>query len=172
MTFEIIKEAFGLLLDNENEQRELTFLFFIVFSRFEYALKKAGYVIGNEKKADVNWDCFAKENSDRFTQIEDNNLITATNYYNTVPPKKLVYIENNLVWDIGNIDKILPELNKLLVLVRRVRNNCFHGDKFDMLSNESAERNVLLIQHGLEIIYHTISCNEVVERFFYIPFIP
>ena len=40
--------------------KELVCEFFAVFSRFEFALKEAGFVQG-ENRVSADWDCFAKE---------------------------------------------------------------------------------------------------------------
>jgi len=46
----------GSILDILNIPRELTLDFLATFSRFEFALKKAGYVEGNEKNVPPAWD--------------------------------------------------------------------------------------------------------------------
>ena len=43
-----------------NIDEKLLFDFFFVFSRFEYALKLAGYLCDKKKTATADWDKFAK----------------------------------------------------------------------------------------------------------------
>jgi hypothetical protein len=41
------------------EDRMLVLQFFLVFARFEYALKRSGFLRGNESKVEPDWDRFA-----------------------------------------------------------------------------------------------------------------
>ena len=40
--------------------------FFLVFSRVEYALKNGGFVKGDERRVDPDWDGFAASIKDQF----------------------------------------------------------------------------------------------------------
>jgi len=48
------------------EHRALLFSFFLVFSRFEYALKRAGFVNAPGGRVSANWDAFASKHNASF----------------------------------------------------------------------------------------------------------
>lgn len=72
-------------------ERELVMNFFITFSRFEYALKRAGY-IHNREDAQANWEKFLKVHKSKFlADCQTNELRNAVDYLKSHPPKKQVY---------------------------------------------------------------------------------
>jgi hypothetical protein len=73
--------------------------FFVFFSRFEYALKRAGYFKGNEKRADADWDRFAISLRDMFDPEKSSELNSAVDYLTTRPPQKQVVRNESLTWD-------------------------------------------------------------------------
>lgn len=108
---------------------------FVIFARFEFALKECGFLSGTcGKDAKANWDVFAGD-----TALSD--LLTAVSGDLDVkeliekPPKKQIIVcghngEKSWDWktDSGPADTS-PSNSKLLLAVRRVRNNLFHGAK-------------------------------------------
>jgi hypothetical protein len=66
---------------------------------------------------------------------------------------------------------VVPETNypleKLLRLVRRVRNNLFHGEKLGILLEGDSERDRRLLADGLTILYACLQfSSEITKRFF------
>jgi hypothetical protein len=49
------------IFDQLKVPRELTFEFLGTFARFEYALKRGGYLLGNDKKVKADWARFGRE---------------------------------------------------------------------------------------------------------------
>jgi hypothetical protein len=47
-----------MIADSFRIDKGLVLEFFGVFSRFEYALKRAGFATGNERRVGPDWDCF------------------------------------------------------------------------------------------------------------------
>jgi hypothetical protein len=129
----------------------LAFRMFREFSRFEYALKAAGRRPQNgDAKAD--WGGFAGEIDPAFQDRvgKDRTLRTAVNYFVAKPPKKERVVDNALVW------KATPagganSTDDLLIYVRRVRNNLFHGGKYSR-NWLDPERSEPLIRHSLTIL--------------------
>lgn len=164
--------------------------FFVVFSRFEYALKRAGYVekVGNNKKdgkvkdqddAKVDWDKFAQTLKDEFETAQKTNpkLTHAVKYLlEDSPPKKLVRLKDDidgkpqLCWyEDKSGDKSLA---RLLILVRRVRNNLFHGEKTNLVSGgipeaEEFERGRNLIEFSLIVMNTCLDLSPEVKEIFY-----
>ena len=147
--------------------------FFMSFSRLEYALKRAGYVKSRSSNgaAEVDWNGFTVWTSaafdDAITDKEESDLAGAVQLMRTNPPRKLVLIdeekEKQLYW------KRTPprgeDLDGLLVLVRRVRNNLFHGEK-PKTSIGGNRRGLELIRASQQIIDACISLDPDVKRYF------
>jgi hypothetical protein len=98
--------------------------FFVVFSRFEYTLKRAGYLRGNNK-AQPDWNRLAGElGQDFLTRVRVSGEATTLLEQ---PPKKQVVRDGLLDW------KTMPPIenaNDLFLSVCCVRNNLFHGGKY------------------------------------------
>jgi hypothetical protein len=59
------------------------------------------------------------------------------------------------------------KLEKLLLLIRRVRNNLFHGEKLGVLLEGDSERDTDLLKHGLTILYACLQIStDVRSKFF------
>lgn len=133
---------------NSTIKSELICNFLAVFSRMEFALKASiKYAIGNEKGVSADWDKFAKD-YESFVEKDDSKLIEAIDYLFNAAPNKQVLEDNEL--------KFIPTENtegkttkQLLILVRRVRNNLFHGGKYH--PNDEG-RDELLIVYTLKIL--------------------
>jgi len=88
-------------------------------------------------------------------------------YFFTNPPmKQIVDDNNNLSWKGDPISKNQYDFKELLVLVRRVRNNLFHGGKFPNGDVEDSERDERLIKFGMIILEECLRLDSVVEREF------
>ncbi len=72
------------------------------------------------------------------------------------PPYKQVLRNGYLHWEsappVG-----ATEIEKVLLLVRRVRNNLFHGGKYNAQSHEETARNEELLCQGIRILKAAIS---------------
>lgn len=148
------------------EQRDLVFQFFVAFMRFEYALKRAGFVSSANGKVSANWDRFASKYSTRFTPAASPGLREACNYFKMYPPRKQVLKANELDWSEPQSLSDQPFLIWLLVSVRMVRNNLFHGGKFPMMPIAEPARNPLLLCHSLTILDACMSLDSEVKRYF------
>lgn len=114
---------------NDDELHLLAFEFFRVFSRFEYALKAAGFHKGTGP-AEANWDLFATEIEIRIKNIHPGSAAEAVAFLLAEPPKKQFIGAAGLEWK--NTPANQGSLAKdLFTYVRRVRNNLFHGGKFN-----------------------------------------
>lgn len=130
----------------EDELDGLAFRFLKKFARIECALKASGFHNGNGD-AKANWDTFANSVSGKLEL--DPQLKDAIDYISKTPPKKQIIKDDLLQWSSPN-----PNANKtheLLLCVRRVRNNLFHGGKFNG-HWFAPERSKELIEHSLNIL--------------------
>ncbi|UUZ70850.1 hypothetical protein LP415_15815 [Polaromonas sp. P1(28)-8] len=101
--------------------------FFVVFSRFECALKRSiQYAIGDELKVDPDWDGFAKDLPSDFLQIVIDKGVAPV-LIGQPPKKQIKLAEGSLGWkDMGAVKNTAD----LFLAVRRARNNLVHGAKY------------------------------------------
>lgn len=142
--------------------------FFVLFSRFEYAMKRAEFVIGDKNNVYVDWKRFGQEYNQAFEDLENKReqarLKRATDRLLQNPPRKLVYLDNRLCWR-----DIQPQnacrLNQLLEIVRRVRNILFHGEKPNTiigLKGQGMDR----VEDSSEIIYACLGLDDDLKQIF------
>jgi hypothetical protein len=112
------------------EDRGLVLHFFLVFARFEYALKRTGFFRGDASKAEPAWDRFADSLKESFEGSYRQDFIDALCYLNAHPPQKQVVLEDKLRWTPNVRDVSESWERRILRLVRTVRNNLFHGGKY------------------------------------------
>jgi hypothetical protein len=151
-----------------DDDRKLSIEFFILFSRFEYALKRSGFVKGNKKRVDSDWDKFGKRYNRLFLKNNKDDLYIAWDYFCKSPPKKQILDQAVLNWsDEGTgVKDRKPELKWLLVMVRRVRNNLFHGGKFPTQPIDDPSRDRELIQKSMFILFNCLNYDKKVFRYF------
>jgi len=160
-------------LDNLKISRDLLLQFFLVFSRFEYALKNSGFVqAGQSRKnetapsAEPNWNAFARSIANLFTKGHNTDLNQACEYFLINPPMRQVLINSNVMWDTTEPDSSLGETERLLLLVRRVRNNLFHGGKFSNEAFEDTDRQERLLKGSLLVLKECLRVSTQVNSAF------
>ncbi len=140
---------------------ELSLEVFRTFARCEYALKAAGYVQGaNEVKAD--WKRFAANSSELFERPPSKEFEAAIRFLLDHPPQKQVYREGKLQWSSNKPDAN-SEADLTLAYVRRVRNNLFHGGKFNG-HWFAPQRSLDLLSHSLCVLRHVIQADADVRK--------
>jgi hypothetical protein len=131
---------------------KLLFEFFMNFAKFEFALKTAGFAIGNEKKVSPNWDKFTQSIEDSFDKSINPDLGAAVDFFLLNPPWKQVIVDGSMYWDASVPNNGLSEIEKVLLLIRRVRNNLFHGGKFNFDVHENTARTTHLLEYSIIIL--------------------
>ncbi len=136
--------------------RDLLLEFFLVFARAEFALKNSGYAKASKyDDASPDWDSFAKAIEKLFKKERTNELKSAVEYILLNPPMKQVLKNNSLMWDSTSPNGTETEV--LFLLVRRIRNNLFHGGKYNVMPFEDTDRTTRLLTGALLIIYEGLS---------------
>ncbi len=136
--------------------------FFAYFSRFEFALKQAGFLedASGTKKAKPNWEDFATDFSQEVeTFFED---IMSTGHAEELIDKPPKVQMGDLSWKPWGNDpeKKLANSKELFCAVRRVRNNLFHGGKSSSLGSDP-ERDIALLKACLFILKEALKkCGE------------
>lgn len=114
----------------DHEMDGLAYELFRFFAQFEYCLKVTGYcVAGRGNSANPDWTRFAGE-LPALTGETSPDIVAAISYMLQHPPKKQIFVDDALQWSDVAPDSE-NENDLILLYVRRVRNNLFHGGKFN-----------------------------------------
>lgn len=157
-----------LLRSLTGDDSELVLQFFVTFSRFEYALKRAGF-LENRGYASPDWDSFAKEIEPKLASIQDAEFTNAQTYLLQHPPKKQIVKMpgNKLDWEEEDSSRVPKNATYLLQMVRRVRNNLFHGGKYPERPVSGRRlRNSELLHACMTILEKCLPLDEKVKHFF------
>lgn len=145
MSPQILEDAFN----RADFDRELAFKFFVLFSMFEHALKNTQFkTVSQNGTVEPNWDAFAQAIDGQFNANASPELNTAVNYFINHPVKKQVFRNNQLTFSQTPRPQNITDTEWLSLLIRRVRNNLFHGGKV----NYDRPRDTLLIQFAIVIL--------------------
>lgn len=134
---------------------------FRTFARFEYALKAAGFHNG-DGRAQANWRSFAETVTELFDDPQEDSVKHAIAYMLEYPPNKQVVKDGALGWDAA-VPQTDLQSDRVLLYVRRVRNNLFHGGKFNgrwLAPQRSSE----LLQHSLTILHACLAASKQVNE--------
>jgi hypothetical protein len=136
--------------------------FVVVFSRMEYALKKAGFAKGSDARIDIKWNDFAKDIKGAFNPEKSSELQEAVKYLKELPPKQQVIVNNTSCWQYVERKPEESDLQFLVRLVRTVRNNLFHGGKQPM----DPARDTELLKSCIAVLSECRKLNDTVKREF------
>ncbi len=127
--------------------------FFSTFSRFEYSLKASGFNNG-DGPAEANWSLFAKAMEHFVSEPPNPEVAEAIASILSNPPKKQFVTGGKMEWR-----EIKPTSNSqadaLFQYIRRIRNNLFHGGKFNGHWFEP-ERSELLLRASLTVLVSAV----------------
>ncbi|WP_407531880.1 hypothetical protein [Vibrio parahaemolyticus] len=160
----------------EKLEKEI-FKFFVIFSRFEFALKSSGFLVKKPsgKSAEPNWDSFVKKYKETFQVTDDlNNSFTYLTNQCSAPSRQILVVSDegtvnevlSSTWKEQNIDVNAPELKKVVDSIKLVRNNLFHGGKYGDKSWNDPDRTSLLIEHSIKVIWALVGLNSDIEVYF------
>jgi hypothetical protein len=144
------------------DDTDLIFDFFVVFSRFEFALKRSGYFKGNEDRVDPDWDQFCSKVHNKFNKAVSPEFERACEYYTTKPPKKQIIRNGKVVWKDNMQGTGESEFRWIIRSIKTVRNNLFHGAKFPF----SLTRDTELLSFGLVLLHECMKYDPHVEKEF------
>lgn len=134
--------------DIDEELKCLAFEFFYFFSRFEFALKENGRVCeGPRGVAQADWNSFVKELEGAYELCESAEAMLAS-------PPDVQRVENDayLDWRPLEFDGCRSDLARVVLAVKTVRNNLFHGGKHSAAGWDDPERVRFLLQNGQQIL--------------------
>ena len=134
---------------------------FRTFARIEYALKATGFHMG-DGDAEANWRDFALSVAALFDDPQDEAFKEAIAYILAHPPNKQIVEDGVLRWDPA-VPQTDLQSDRVLIYVRRVRNNLFHGGKFNGRWFEP-QRSAELLLHSLTILNACLTASEPVNE--------
>ena len=152
----------SITIEGQNIMNE----FFITFSRFEFALKSSNYVNTDNGKVMANWGTFTQSISNSFN-IEKTQILKKSIEYLLEHPAKLQIIHNGqLGWENRVFQANEPLINKLSLTIRDIRNNLFHGGKFNGNYEQDVSRNFLLLKYSIIVLNEWLNLNVNVKENF------
>jgi len=132
---------------------QLAFDIFKIFAQYESSLKEHGYFdSAHRQKIIVDWDRFANEKIGRDFLDQLGEKASSANYILENPPMKQIINENgHIIWqEVANSEH---SVQALFGYISRIRNNLFHGAKFND-TWFAPERSEQLMEHALVILRH------------------
>jgi hypothetical protein len=120
-------------------------------------------VKGGNDSAFPHWDKFATTKKDQFKKDKTKELQAAVEYILLNPPMKQVLRNGNLMWEANLPNDGKSETEIIFVLVRRIRNNLFHGGKHNLSVFEDNERTTSLLRSALLIVKEGMSILQDVK---------
>ena len=155
------------LLSELGVDKELVMEFFVVFSRFEFALKKAKYLERENGDAFPNWDAFSKKYRDEFDPQKEIQLSEAWDYLKNEPPMKQIVVDGQLDFEVNKQFTGKFSLFEAQLAVRTVRNNLFHGGKFPNSGVvDDPARKTKLLSMCLVLLKEMLKLDPVVKAHF------
>lgn len=138
--------------------------FFLVFSRFEYTLKATRFFKRNPSrpprypKAEPDWDRFAVSLRQSFDRGATPELQAACDFLFDHPPNQQIILNETVAWETPVRPNNETEIEFLLRMVRTIRNNLFHGGKFNIEIHEDVQRTEHLLRSAILVLK---SCLEL-----------
>lgn len=142
--------------------------FFVIFSRFECALKRSvTYAIGNDDSVEPDWGGFARDLGPGFlahvlAQGAAADLVESA-------PKKQVLSNGVLGWKVMGP---VTSTAELFLAIRRARNNLVHGAKYQDVGEgqadfvEGSERDNALLNQSLAVLSLALDARPDIHSLF------
>lgn len=144
--------------------------FFLIFSRFEFAVKAAGYVKqGGWGEAKADWDAFSLAIADELKTQGSEEYERAAKYLSSNPPKSQTYKDGKLGWSNQAGKESWSAERVLLFHVQGVRNNLMHGAKFLAPESQDAGRDQRLMAAATCIIERLVNASPSLREAFFSP---
>jgi hypothetical protein len=135
--------------DVNDKLKVLAFEFFFEFSRFEYALKENGYLKAHAAgaRAEAGWDEYIQRFADVFHASAEAAALLAA-----APEQQIVEAGDKLIWRPTALTHCTSDLQRVVTLLKTVRNNLFHGGKHGGAGWDNAPRTETLLANGRQLL--------------------
>jgi hypothetical protein len=155
-------EAIENIVNDKHRKSAIVFFFF--FARFEYALKRVGFIL-RSKDAKADWLADGRFHSDLIEKSKEEDFREAVAYLENSPPKKQIVSHGHLQWTPDRYGGRW-DLVRILTLVCRIRNNLFHGGKFPKGPEDDLSRHTKLLDAGVIIMRTCLDLDDHLRHFF------
>ena len=145
---------------------ELIIEFFIAFARFEFALKESGFTNGGNYSVTPNWDTFVSNIRPNYYKPKSKELKNAIDYIINQSPRIQILLNGKLGWRQRIFQPGDDQITKLKQSICDIRNNLFHGGKFQGIYEEDISRNYRLLKYSIIILNYWLTLNENVNHNF------
>ena len=131
---------------------KLAFRFFKLFAQYEATLKERNYFNERSGRIEPDWNRFASDVVGARFKQELGTISESVNYIlQHSPMRQTVNDDHKIIWqEVPNDDK---SVQALFGHICRMRNNLFHGAKFNGTWFDP-DRSKALLNHGLVILEH------------------
>ena len=163
---EILKFTEKFIDSIDNGGTEIVFQFFISFARIECALKNSLTFATSNLPTQPNWELFLKTIKPLTDYSSNASIKKAKDYILNNPPQIQTKTATAIEWTEREFQQNEPEENKLLQHIKDVRNNLFHGGKFNGIYKIDESRNYILINSSLTILNYWITLNQNILQLF------
>jgi hypothetical protein len=126
--------------------RDLVVAFFVVFARFEYALKEAGYVFDQGGRAAPSWKKYNADVAPQFDDASPEELRVIAELLKD-PPLYQELTDQGIKWKPMNLDG--PPVAQALSAAAQVRHNLFHGGKHTPHSPPERDQRLVALSFAL-----------------------
>lgn len=132
----------------QTELQKLAFDYFYWFSRFEFALKENGKIKrGYRNSALADWSGFTKDYEKHYRL--DNS---AKKLMENPPEYQVVENKNHYKWVPVSFDHDSSELSRIILIIKTIRNNLFHGGKHGADGWDNPDRVKYLLGLGISVL--------------------
>jgi len=127
----------------------LAFDFFYWFSRFEFALKENQYLKSHKpgSNADPGWGEYVMK-----WQLNYNPSAEASEILKLLPQRQIVLAEDALDWKPLDLAGCKSSLDAVVLCLKTIRNNLFHGGKHSCKGWDDPMRNHALLTSGKAVL--------------------
>lgn len=140
----------------------IAFRFFKLFAQYEYALKMLGYASANKRgEPELDWDGFSNKIGKWLLEQQDSKIVDARNYIFEQPPKRQIWVNGSVTWE--NVPNNERSAQILFSHLRRIRNNLYHGGKFNR-SWIDPDRSYELISRALCLLEMLLAANQRIKE--------
>ena len=135
---------------NREDQTRI-FRFFATFARWECALKRDIRFVrrGNHGQAEANWNAFADAVAAKLERLTSQDFVSGRDYLLANPPKRFMFEDG---WQPNPRRRDETDARYLFRVVRDVRNNLFHGGKYQQVVIKELARDRALIDHSIAVL--------------------
>jgi hypothetical protein len=151
-----------------DEDRERLFRFLVLFARWECALKRRQFVKkGGYGQAEADWSKFAATVTGSLAAVNAPAFTFARTYLLNNPPKQQCFENDQIRWrDNPRREDEGEDARYLFRVIRDVRNNLFHGGKYQDGLVKDPARDDQLVDSATAVLEATINVDAGIRQVF------